>query len=231
MEGSFERGIRVLSQLLSIRGKVLPPSTVACHICAELEDGTITEGEVNVRGLDKPPIKRLFLKPESPPAYEEAVQAILDGDIIVIGPGSLFTSVLANILVPGIRDALAQTTALKIYVCNIVTQPGQTDGFTASDHLRAVLQYTGADALDCALFNSQRLPEQMVERYRKGGAESVPVDEGLKDFGPQIAEADLVEDLDGTRVLWEKQDLLRHQPDKLADTICRVYVGLTPART
>ncbi len=231
MEGSFERGIRVLSQLLSIRGKVVPPTTVGCHVCAELEDGTIREGEVNVRGLDKPPIKRLFLRPDSPPAYEEAVQAILDGDIIVIGPGSLFTSVLANILVPGIRDALAETTALKIYVCNVVTQPGQTDGFTASDHLRAVLQYTGADTLDCALFNSHRLPEQIVERYRKVGAESVPVDGGLKDFGLQIAEADLVEDLDGSRVLWEKQDLLRHQPDKLADTICRIYVGLTPART
>ncbi len=228
IEGSFERGIRVLSRLLNIRGKVVPPTVADCHICAELEDGSIREGEVNVRGPDKPPIRRIYLKPEAPPACQAAVEDILAADIVVIGPGSLFTSVLANVLVPGIRDALAQTGALKIYVGNIVTQPGQTDGFNASDHLRSVLQHIGPDGLDCAVFNSRFPSDAMLERYRSEGAEIVALDPALHELGVRVVEADLVEDLDGTRVLWEKQDLLRHHPDKLADTICRVYGELEP---
>ncbi|MCK4283629.1 MAG: uridine diphosphate-N-acetylglucosamine-binding protein YvcK [Candidatus Brocadiae bacterium] len=228
IEGSFERGIGVLSRLLNIRGKVVPPTVADCHICAELEDGSIREGEVNVRGPDKPPIRRIYLKQEAPPACQAAVEDILAADIVVIGPGSLFTSVLANVLVPGIRDALAQTGALKIYVGNIVTQPGQTDGFNASDHLRSVLQHIGPDGLDCAVFNSRFPSDAMLERYRSEGAEIVALDPALHELGVRVVEADLVEDLDGTRVLWEKQDLLRHHPDKLADTICRVYGELEP---
>jgi len=106
IEGSFERGIRVLSRLLSIQGQVLPPTLEDCHICAELEDGSTREGEVNVREVGKPPIRRVYLKPEAPPAHDEAVQAILNADIVVIGPGSLYTSVISNLLVPGIREAL-----------------------------------------------------------------------------------------------------------------------------
>lgn len=228
IEGSFERGIRVLSRLLNIRGKVVPPTVADCHICAELEDGSIREGEVDVRGPDKPPIKRIYLKPEAPPACQAAVEDILAADIVVIGPGSLFTSVLANVLVPGIREALAETGALKIYVGNIVTQPGQTDGFNASDHLRNVLQYIGSDGLDCAVFNSRFPSDAMLERYRSEGAEIAALDPALHELGVRVVEADLVEDLDGTRVLWEKQDLLRHHPDKLADTICRIYGELEP---
>ncbi len=228
LEGSFERGIRVLSDLLSIRGKVLPPTLTNCHVCAELADGSTREGEVSVRGLDKPPIRRVYLKPEDPPAYEEAVRDILNADLVVIGPGSLYTSVLVNVVVPGIREALTQTDALKVYVGNVVTQPGQTDGFRASDHLRAVVQHLGEGVLDYALFNTRRPAEDLLERYRAEGADFVDIDDGLARLGVQTAGADMVEDLDGTRVLWEKQDLLRHHPDKLADAVCRVFAGLSP---
>jgi uncharacterized cofD-like protein len=226
IEGSFQRGLRTLSRLLSIRGKVLPPTLANCHVCAELADGSVREGEVKVRGLDKPPIRRVFLKPEAPPACEEAVQDILNTDIVVIGPGSLYTSVIANLLVPGIREALERTDALKIYVCNIVTQPGQTDGFSASDHLRAVVDHLGRGVLDCALFNASRPPESIMQRYRQEGADFVGVDDGVEQLGVRLVSADLVEDVDTARVLWEKQDLLRHSPDKLADTICRIFAGL-----
>jgi uncharacterized cofD-like protein len=228
MGGSFERGVATLSRLLNIQGKVLPPTTTDCHICAELEDGAVMEGEVNVRTLNKPPIKRVYLKPSSPPACENAVRDILDADIIVIGPGSLFTSVISNLLVPGIRDALQRTKALRIYVSNIVTQPGQTDGFSGSDHLRAVLDHAGDTSLDCALFNSRFPPEQTMERYRRETAQTVEADSGLAAYRVHVVKADLVEEFDGTRVLWEKQDLLRHHPDKLADAICRIYAGLPP---
>ncbi len=230
IEGSFERGIRVLSDLLSIRGRVLPPTLVDCHICAELEDGSVREGEVNVRGLDKPPIRRVFLKPEAPAAFHEAVDSILGADLIAIGPGSLFTSVLPNLLVPGIREALAGARAEKIYIGNIVTQPGQTDGFNAADHLREIVRYCGEGVVDYAIFNSRFPEDSILERYRAEGADVVRADPSLDEINVQIVNADLVEDLDGQRVLWEKQDLLRHHPDKLADALCRVYAGLDPCR-
>ncbi|MFO8008117.1 MAG: uridine diphosphate-N-acetylglucosamine-binding protein YvcK [Candidatus Brocadiia bacterium] len=229
LEDSFREGIGSLSRLLNIRGKVLPPTTTDCHICAELEDGTHRQGEVNVRGLNKPPIRRLYLEPEDPPACEEAVQEIMDADIVLIGPGSLYTSVIANVLVPGIRQALAETNATTVYVVNIVTQPGQTDGYGAADHVRAVLQHAGEDAVDYALINVQFPGDGMLERYRSEGADTVAPEPALHELGVEVVEASLVEDLDQKRVLWEKQDLLRHHPDKLADAVCRIYAGLPPS--
>ena len=223
IEGSFEQGIGQLSRLLNIRGKVLPPTLTDCQLCAELADGSFVEGEVDVRALDHAPVKRLLLKPEAPPACEEAVEEILGADIVVIGPGSLLTSVLANLLVPGVRDALARTKALRIYVGNIVTQPGQTDGLGARDHLRTLLEYVDAECVDCALFNAHCPDEAMMARYRAEGAEIVIANGGLDELGVEIVTDNLVEDLDGKRVLWEKQDLLRHHPDRLADAICRIY--------
>ncbi len=229
LEGSFERGIRQLSRLLNIQGKVLPPTLENCHLCAELEDGSVRQGEVDVRGLEKPRIRRPFLEPERPAACQETVEEIMAADVVVIGPGSLFTSVIPNLLVPGVRQALAETDAVKIFVCNIVTQPGQTDGFNAADHLQAILDQTGPGVVDHAILNSSIPDDHILERYRQEGAEIVVADSELEGLGVNIVEADLVEDLDGKRVLWEKQDLLRHHPDKLADTICRVLAGMEPA--
>ncbi len=226
LEGSFEQGLSKLSRLLNIRGKVLPPTTENCHICAELEDGSRREGEVNVRGLEKPRVRRTFLVPENPPACHGAVQEIANADIIIIGPGSLFTSVIVNLLVPGIRQAVRESKALKVYVGNIVTQPGQTEGFDAADHLEAVLDNTEPDLVDCALFNNEFPGDGILERYRAEGAEPVRVEQRARQMGPRVLEASLVEDLDQQRVLWEKQDLLRHHPDKLADAVCRIYAGL-----
>ncbi len=226
MEDNFRNGLDVLSRLLSISGEVLPPTLEDCHICAELADGSHRKGEVNVRGLDKPPIERLYLDPEAPPACTEAVRAIRNADIVVIGPGSLYTSVIANLLVPGIREALRETSALTVYVCNIVTQPGQTDGFNAADHVRAVLDHAGPDAVDRVLLNVDFPSDGVIERYRREGAEIVEPDPALEKLDVEVVPASLVEDLDQRRVLWEKQDLLRHNPDKLADAVCRIYSGM-----
>jgi uncharacterized cofD-like protein len=223
MAGSFEQGIKIISSLLNIKGKVLPPTLTDCHVCAELEDGTIVEREVNVRALNKPRIGRVFLKPSDPDALDETVEEILSADIVVLGPGSLFTSTLPNILVPRIRRAIADSGAAKYYVCNIMTQPGQTDGFTASDHYRALAQHLGEHVVDCMLLNSTSPPPEILERYRQEGAELVLANEGLKGFPVKVVQADLIEELSAARVLWEKQDLLRHHPDKLADALCRLY--------
>lgn len=223
MTGSFDRAIRRLSDLMNIRGKVLPSTVTDAHICAELVDGTILEEEYNVRTVDKPPIKRVFLKPETAEVLAEVVDEIMAADIVILGPGSLFTSVIVNLLVPGVRKAVRETRARKFYVCNVVTQPGQTDGFDAADHVRAVQQYLGEGVLDVVILNSTSPRKEILERYESEGARLAAVTDDLRTLGPRLVLADLVEDLDQSRVLWEKQDLLRHNPDKLADTICRAY--------
>lgn len=226
MTGSFQSGVKAISRLLNIKGKVLPSAVTDCHVCAEFEDGSVAEGEVNVRQTGTPRIRRLFLKPEDARAPEEALREIKSADIIAIGPGSLFTSVITNLLVPDIRRAISESGARKYYVCNIVTQPGQTDGFTAFDHVRAVQRYLGEGVLDSVVINSALPDRKILENYRQEGAELVCADPELHSLGVNVVEADLLEDMDEQRVLWEKQDLLRHHPDKLGDVLCRLYAGI-----
>ncbi|HHT9110502.1 MAG TPA: uridine diphosphate-N-acetylglucosamine-binding protein YvcK [Candidatus Brocadiaceae bacterium] len=224
--GSFEQAIKRASKILNIRGKVLPSTLANTHICAELEDGTYVEEEFNVRGLGKAPIKNVFLKTNNVMPLQEAVDEILKADIIVIGPGSLFTSLITNLLVPGIRNAIKNSKATKIYVCNIVTQPGQTDSYKVSDHIKAVIKYLGDGALDYVIVNNNVPRKDIIERYQQKGSDLVLMDEGVYDLNVNVKKADLVEDLTQMRVLWEKQDLIRHDPDKLADAVCRVYATL-----
>ena len=224
--GSFEQAIKKASKILHIRGKVLPSTLANTHICAELEDNTYVEEEFNVRAVGKSPIKNVFLKSNDVPPFPEAVEEILKADIIVIGPGSLYTSLITNLLVAGIRNAIRNSKATKIYVCNIVTQPGQTDHYKVSDHIKAVTKYLGAGVLDYVIMNNNIPRKDILDKYQKEGAEVVLMDEGVYNPKVNVKKADLVEDLNQKRVLWEKQDLLRHDPDKLADSICRVYANL-----
>jgi uncharacterized cofD-like protein len=224
--GSFEQAIKKASKILHIRGKVLPSTLANTHICAELEDNTYVEEEFNVRALGKPPIKNVFLKTTDVPPFSEAVEEIQKADIIVIGPGSLYTSLITNLLVVGIRNAIRTSKATKIYVCNIVTQPGQTDHYKVSDHIKAVTKYLGEGVLDYVIVNNNIPRNDIIDRYQKEGAEVVLMDEGVYNLNVNVKKSDLVEDFSQKRVLWEKQDLLRHDPDKLADSICRVYANL-----
>ena len=224
--GSFEQAIKKVSKILHIRGKVLPSTLANTHICAELEDNTYVEEEFNVRALGKPPIKNVFLKSNDVPPFSEAVEEIQKADIIVIGPGSLYTSLITNLLVVGIRNAIRNSKATKIYVCNIVTQPGQTDHYKVSDHIKAVTKYLGEGVLDYVIVNNNIPCNDIIDRYQKEGAEVVLTDEGVYNLNVNVKKSDLVEDLNQKRVLWEKQDLLRHDPDKLADSICRVCANL-----
>lgn len=216
--GSFEQALRAASDILAVDGKVVPSTLSDTHICARLEDGTVLREEYNVRGLEKASIDEVFLDPKAE-ATEEAIDEIGRADAIVLGPGSLFTSVITNLLVKGITQAIRGSNARVIYVCNIVTQPGQTDGFSAADHVRTLQQYIGDGVLDYVLINNTIPPKEMLERYEAAGAQLVVPDNDIRRLGPQIIEHDLVEEIDGSRVLWEKQDLLRHDPEKLARII------------
>ncbi len=226
MEGGFEKGIRTISSLLSIRGKVLPSTITDANICAELHDGSVVNSEVGVGTPDKPSIARVRLVPEDARASEKAVEEVRDADIIVLGPGSIFTSIIPNILVREIRDAIEKSSAKVCLIANIVTQPGETDGFTASDHYIAVRNHLESDRIDAVFVNSSRPGKELLDKYRAEGAELVTADPGLAGCDVRVVENDLCEDLQAPRVLWEKQDLLRHHPDKLGDAVCRFFVDL-----
>jgi len=229
--GSFELAIKKASKILAIKGKVLPSTLTSTHICAELKDGSIVEEEFNVRGLEKAPIERIFLKSNDAECPPDAISEIEKADIIVIGPGSLYTSIICNLLVGGIKEAIQNTKAIKIYLCNIVTQPGQTDNYTASEHIKAITRYLGEGVLDYVLVNNNFPRKEIIEKYRKEGADIVNLDEELENNNVAVEITDLIENLDQKRILWEKQDLIRHDPEKLADSICRIFAKLSLLRS
>lgn len=226
--GSFEQGIKKASKILAIKGKVLPSTLENTHICAELSDGTIVEEEFNVRMPGKASIKKVLLKTNNVEPLPEVLEEIRKAHIIIIGPGSLYTSVIPNLLVRGMKEAIKNSNATKIYVCNIVTQRGQTDNYNLSSHIKAIIDYIGDGVLQYALVNNYFPRKEILERYEKKGAQALRLDNDseLSKLNVKIVPTDLVEDLDQQRVLWEKEDLLRHDPDKLADSICRIYAGV-----
>ncbi len=159
--GSFEQALLEAGRVLAVRGRVLPSTLEDVTLVADLRPaGRDSGGELaRVRGesaIPKAgrPIERVFLQPERVRAYPEAVRAILEADLIVAGPGSLFTSVLPNLLIPGIRQAVAAATAVKVYVCNIATQPGETDGFDAGQHIGALQRHVGRGLFPWVLVNN-----------------------------------------------------------------------------
>ncbi|NQT84119.1 uridine diphosphate-N-acetylglucosamine-binding protein YvcK, partial [bacterium] len=215
--GSFEQALKETSNILAISGKVFPSTLRDTHICARLRDGTLLEEEYNVRKPGKPEIEEVFLKPPDTEAFEEAVDEILSSDLLVLGPGSLYTSIIANLLISGIAQAIRKSAAKKIYVCNIVTQPGQTDGFDAARHVATIEKYLGEGVLDYVIINNSQPPPAILRRYEEDGAGFVRP-EGY--FGPvKPIYEDVMEDIEGKRILWEKQDLIRHNPDKLAKVL------------
>ena len=220
--GSFEEALHEASHILAVQGKVIPPTLSNTHICAELMDGRIVREEFNVREPSKARIKRVFLEPPNVEVSSEAIEEIARADIVVLGPGSLYTSVITNLLVPGIATALRQSNARIVYVCNIVTQAGQTDGYAASDHVKAVNDHLGAGLLDAVIVNTAMPPDAVLKRYEAEAAQMVTADAKLEQIPVTVVRADLIEDIDAFapgRVLWEKADFLRHDPDKLARAI------------
>ncbi|MCP5005544.1 MAG: uridine diphosphate-N-acetylglucosamine-binding protein YvcK [Planctomycetes bacterium] len=221
--GSFELAIKKASEILSIKGKVLPSMLTSTHICARLEDGTIVEEEFNVRAPKKSPIEKLFLRSDNIECPPEAISEICNADVVIIGPGSLYTSIISNLLVEDIKESLKKTEAVKIYICNIVTQPGQTDKYTASDCVKSVIKYLGEGILDYVLINNNIPNDSVLVKYRKEGADIITIDKDLATINVDVETEDLIENIDLDRILWEKQDLIRHDPDKLANSICKLY--------
>src|SRR6266850_2448874 len=156
--GNFEQALRETSRVLAVQGTILPSTLQDVEICAEFEDGSEVCGESQIPEAGKP-IRRLYLKPDHPAAQPEAVAAILEADLIVLGPGSLYTSVLPNLLVEGIAKALLQSDGLKVYVCNVATQPGETDGYDVAAHVSALVHHMPGQTNPLDVVVATRHPE------------------------------------------------------------------------
>jgi uncharacterized cofD-like protein len=217
--GDFAGAIAQVERMVGCAAAVLPVATIDTQLCAELVGGATVEGELAVRGLGKPPIGRLFLRDEAP-AYPHALAAIRQADMVVLGPGSLFTTLLASLLFGGMAEALRETRGKVIYVCNTTTQPGQTDGYRALDHVRRVADALGAGVLDMALLNCGRPSPAALARFAADGVFLLQPDDAeiaaIAELGVRPVVRDLVEQADEQRDLWNKQDSVRHDPTKLS---------------
>ncbi len=217
MTGDFAEAIEAASLMLGATARILPVSKVNTHLCAEREDGSIAENELAVRALNQAPISRLFLSPPAAPANPAALQAIAQADVVAIGPGSFFTSVLATLLFEGMAEALRQTRASVIFICNTTTQPGQTDGLGVLDHVRRIVELLGPGTLDAALINrSGQIDQGVAAQYAAEGLHLLhPADDelaGVAALGVTPLVRNLAEAGVGKRTLWNKQDTIRHDP-------------------
>lgn len=225
IHGSFGLAVKELAELLSTAGEVLPASLDVLHIEALLEDGTELKSEdaivteANVPLHQRSPIKTVNLSKQAT-AYPAAITAIEKADLIILGPGGLFTSVISSLLIPGIRDAIDRSGAKILHVCNLVTQPGQTQGYSAADHVRRLNEALGNRKVDMVLMHGQEIAEHLQQAMEKVHSQVVRCDkEQLKSLEVDIILSDIIEDLEDVPDLWRKTHLLRHDAQKLSRSI------------
>ncbi|MBN2981493.1 MULTISPECIES: gluconeogenesis factor YvcK family protein [Cohnella] len=175
LSGDFVTGIRELSRVLAVRGRVLPAANQAIVLKAEMTDGTTVTGESAIPKSGRK-IRRVLIEPADVEALPEAVEAIREADAVLIGPGSLYTSIIPNLLVPKLAEAIVSANAVKIFVCNVMTQPGETDNYSVSDHLNAVHAHVGHHLFDYVIVNDGEIPPQVHSMYAEQGAKAVHLD-------------------------------------------------------
>ncbi len=220
MSDSFVKAIQQISDFLDVQADIFPVTEENTHICAELMDGTIVEEEFNVRQLDKAAIKRIFVQNPEATVYPPCIDALREADLITIGPGSLFTTVIACLAFKEIAQAIRDSSALKVYVCNTTTQPGQTDDFSLSDHVQQVVSYLGLGILDYVVLNSTQPSAELMDLYARERVNVLlPTPEEIhkiKTMNVAPVLADVADTRSGKRALWQKQDTIRHNPQLIA---------------
>lgn len=209
--GNFDRAIKESSRVLNIKGRVLPATLGIVRLCARLADGTVVEGETNI-SKSKQPIKQVFFDPPYAAPLGEVVTAIRDADAIVLGPGSLYTSIAPNFLVDRIAREVAASPAVKMYVCNVMTQPGETDNMTAADHVEALIQNAGARVCDYVIVNDEP-PSKLLEAYAEEGQVPVKPDiQRITALGVTPVRAQVI----------SETATVRHDPEKLGQVVIGV---------
>lgn len=215
--GDMETALVEASKVLAVKGRVLPASQEHVRLDAVMEDGTVVEGESRIPEARKK-IRRVRLFPEHALAVGAALEAIRTADAVILGPGSLYTSILPNLLVDGMAETLRRSRAVKIYICNVMTQPGETDGYTASMHVKAILEHAGKGVVDYVLVHSGKISEKMKADYAAMGSYPVKVDrEALNKLGVGFVQADIM----------SSEDAGHHDPDKLRDAVMKMVYGLS----
>lgn len=209
--GDMVTAVKESSNVLSIRGRVLPSTLDDMKLVAELEDGRVIHGESTIPEAHGK-IKRLFTEPANCRALEDAIHAIRNAELIILGPGSLYTSVIPNLLIKEIADEIAKSKAKKIYVCNIMTQPGETDDYKVSDHLKALIQHAGSNKIVDAVLVNDYLPENLADKYQKSDSYPVKLDAGeIKKMGIKIVAKKLIEN--------SREGLVRHSSNRVARAV------------
>jgi len=173
--GNIVDGVQALSKVLNVEGNIIPLTDESVTLMAEFEDGTIIEGESKIDKENKK-IKRVFYK-KAPKPIKEAIEVIEEADVVILGIGSLYTSIMPNLLLPEIQDALIRTKAKKVYVCNAMEEPGETKGYTASEHLKAINSHIGKNIIDAIILNDENIPEDIQKRYEATGVKEVIIDQ------------------------------------------------------
>lgn len=214
-KGNFEKAVQIASDILAIRGTVVPATLEHVQLRAELEDGTVVCGETNIVKTGRR-IAKLHLDPDTPTAHRLAIEAIRTADLICIGPGSVYTSVIPNLLVPGIAEALRETHAPKVYICNVMTQPGESDEFTASEHIRAIMQQVGGRVFDYVMVNTGVPTESAMDKYRSTGAHLVEADiDRIRAMGLRVLHGNFM----------SETDVVRHDPLKVVGRLMGLIDG------
>ena len=209
--GDMVRAVKESSNVLSIRGRVLPSTLDDMKLVAEMEDGRIIHGESNIPEAHGK-IKRLFTDPQNCHALTDVISAIRDAELIILGPGSLYTSVIPNLLIQEISHEIAKSNAKKIYVCNIMTQPGETDGYSVCDHVNAIMKHAGSKKVIDAVLVNDFMPSNLAKKYEMAGSYPVKLDfENLKKLGVKLVTRKLIED--------SKEGLVRHSSNRVARAI------------
>jgi uncharacterized cofD-like protein len=213
--GDFAQAVRVSSEVLAIGGRIYPSTATNVALEATLEDGTKVIGETKI-SKSRTRIERIALRPRRSRPLRETLQAIAEADLITFGPGSLFTSVIPNLLVEGIPDAIRRSPAVKAYIVNLMWQPGETVNLSASDHVKAILKHSGEGLLDCVVVNTRPISSSLKRRYAREKAQPVENDlDRLRELGLTIVSAELL----------EQKTAVRHDPVALA----RIVLDLATA--
>lgn len=209
ISGSFETAIHEMSKVLAVRGRVLPSTFDHVVLAADLEDGGMIMGESTISKTSRR-IQRVFTIPDTCRPLPKVLEALEEAETIILGPGSLYTSVIPNLLVPGMAEAIHKSSALKIYVCNIMTQPGETLDYTASEHLQALYSHVGAGLVEYIIVNTAEIPEHFQAKYALEGAKAVEIDrKNLACLNVRVLGAPLI----------MEKSYIRHDPQKIAALI------------
>jgi len=209
LTGDFEKAIKETSKVLALRGEVIPSTLDNVVLVAQHKNGSVTEGENNIPKANLA-INRVSLKPARSPATPEALRAIDEAQLIILGPGSLYTSIIPNLLIDEITERISSSSAIKAYVCNVMTQPGETDNFAASDHIKAIIAHSNPRVLDYCIVNSSSIPKEILMRYEMQNSLPVTSDRKIiEQMGYRVIEEDVV----------VTDDVVRHDQQKLAKII------------